>query len=237
MKLSIIVPFFNEENHILETLQKLNELKFPSYISTIEFIVIDDGSSDNSHEIVSNFSKNKNNFIFLQHEINRGKGAAVKTGIAKANGDIFLMQDADMELSIDDIIVLLDAMHRFNVQFVNGSRYLPGVLRPVSSYRRYLGNKIFTFITSIFINVKLTDMACGYKLIHRDLYNKIKLKEERFGIEAEMILKALRVRKNNIIEVPVHYFPRNYGEGKKLRNKDAFKILWTIIKYGILKFK
>ena len=122
-----------------------------------------------------------------------------------------------------------------NVQFINGSRYLPGVVRPLASYRRYWGNKFFTNLTSILINVRLTDMACGYKLIHRDLYKQINLKEDRFGFEAELIIKALRIKRNNVAEVPVRYFPRNAGEGKKLNNMDALKILWTIVKYGVLR--
>jgi hypothetical protein len=126
-------------------------------------------------------------------------------------------------------------MHELNVEFINGSRYLAGVYRPLSSYKRYLGNRLFTSLTAIIINVKITDMACGYKLIHRNLYQRIQLAEDRFGFEAELIIKALRIKKNNIAEVPVRYFPRNEGEGKKLRNSDAFKILWTIIKFGLFK--
>ncbi|MFM7105543.1 MAG: glycosyltransferase family 2 protein, partial [Flavobacteriales bacterium] len=123
------------------------------------------------------------------------------------------------------------------VEFINGSRYLPGVYRPLASYRRYLANKFFTWLTSVIINVRLTDMACGYKLFTRSLYNQILLRENRFGFEAELIIKAMRIKRNNIAEVPVRYFPRNEGEGKKLRNTDGFKIMWTIIKYGLLKVK
>ena len=147
--------------------------------------------------------------------------------------DVFLFQDADLELNPDDIPMMLEMMRKFNVEFVNGSRYLPGVIRPMASYRRYLANKFFTFLTSVLINVKLTDMACGYKLIHRNLLSKITIKEKKFGIEAELIIKALRIKKNNIIEVPVQYTPRFEQEGKKLKNIDAFKILWTIIKYSV----
>ena len=103
----------------------------------------------------------------------------------------------------------------------------------MASYRRYLANRFFTFLTSALTNVKLTDMACGYKLIHRNLLSKITIKENRFGIEAELIIKALKIKKNNIIEVPVQYTPRFEQEGKKLKNIDAFKILWTIIKYSV----
>jgi len=142
-----------------------------------------------------------------------------------------------MELSPKDIPRMIDAMNNLKVEFVNGSRYMPGIDRPLHSYWRYFWNKLFTNITSVLINVKLTDMACGYKLVHKNLINQISLKEDRFGFEAELILKAIRIKKNNISEIPVHYYPRNDGEGKKLKNTDGFKIFWTIFKYGVLRLK
>lgn len=235
MKLSIIIPLYNEQDLVLEVLRRVIATPLPSFVVEREIIVVDDCSSDNSNKNVSNFIADKSFIRLLKHEVNRGKGAAVRTGIENARGDVFLIQDADLELSPADIPSMLNAMHELNVQFINGSRYLPGVNRPLASYKRYLANKFFTFITSLLVDVHLTDMACGYKLIHRDLYERIQLKEERFGFEAELILKALRIKRNNVAEVPVKYFPRNEGEGKKLRNMDAFRILKTIIKYGLFK--
>jgi glycosyltransferase involved in cell wall biosynthesis len=237
MYLSIIVPLYNEEKLIIKLLSSLLSIQLPDFILKYEIIIVDDCSKDNSNKIVSDFIKDKNNILLIRHDVNKGKGGAVKTGINKSNGDVFLIQDSDLELCPEDIPSMLNAMRKLNVEFVNGSRYLPGVLRPLSSYKRYLFNRFFTFLTSILINVKITDMACGYKLFHRNLYNKITLKEDRFGFEAELIIKALRVKKNNIAEVPVQYFPRNEGEGKKLRNIDGFNILFTIIKYGLFRLK
>ena len=237
MKLSIIIPLFNEQENILEVLRQLEDIHYPDYLSGVEFVIVDDHSSDNSYGVVSEYIKGKNGFLLFKHEINKGKGAAVKTGITKAEGDVFLVQDSDLELSPSDIPAMLDAMKMLGVEFINGSRYLPGIARPLASYKRYWGNRIFTNLTSILINVKLTDMACGYKLVHKNLYQQINLKENRFGFEAELIIKALRIKRNNVAEVPVKYFPRNAGEGKKLNNKDAFKILWTIFKYGVLRLK
>ncbi len=237
MKLSIIIPLYNEANDILILLNQLLQVKFPSHLENVEFIVVDDFSTDNSVEIVQQFIADNPNFRLIRHDVNQGKGAAVKTGISQANGDVFLIQDADQELSPTDIPAMVEAMEQLRVEFINGSRYLPGVARPLASYKRYWGNKIFTNLTSILINVRLTDMACGYKLIHRNLYNKINLQENRFGFEAELIIKALRIKRNNVAEVPVKYFPRNAGEGKKLNNMDVFKILWTIFKYGVLRLK
>ncbi len=235
MNLSIIIPLYNEGNLIKELLGKLNNLSYPAYVTSVEIIIVDDFSIDNSFEVVSEFIKNFENIKIYRHKANKGKGAAVHTGIKHAKGDVYLIQDADLELSPIDIPRLLNTMHNLKVEFVNGSRYLPGIVRPLSSYKRYLGNKFFTFLTSLLINVKLTDMACGYKLIHKNLYNKVNLRENRFGFEAEIIIKALRIKRNNVAEVPVQYFPRNEGEGKKLRNFDSLKILWTVIKYGLLR--
>lgn len=237
MKLSIIIPLYNEEELIPEVLEKLHTIVFPNFIQAHEIIIIDDCSTDNSFEIVKKFINGKSGFSLFKLEKNQGKGAALHRGFEIATGDVYLIQDADLELTPDDIPSLLLAMHDLKIEFINGSRYLPGVIRPISSYRRYLANRFFTFLTSILINVKLTDMACGYKLIHKNLISQIHLNEKRFGFEAELILKALRIKKNNVAEVPVHYFPRNQGEGKKFRTIDAFRILWTITKYGMLKME
>ena len=237
MKLSIIIPLYNEEELIGEVLDRLAKISFPSFIDEKEIIVVDDCSTDRSFQMAEAWAGTHAPIQVLKHDKNKGKGAAVRTGFSKASGNILLIQDADLELTPDDIPAMLMAMHESGVQFINGSRYLPGPVRPLSSYRRYLGNRFFTFLTSVLINVKLTDMACGYKLIHRDLLNQFALKENRFGFEAEIIIKALRVKRNNVAEVPVHYFPRNEGEGKKLRKGDAFRVLWTIFKYGLLRIQ
>ncbi len=236
--LSVIIPVYNEENLILQVISKLQAISYPSFISEVEIIVVDDCSADRTYHNLQNQSFLPYPSVKIyRHEKNLGKGAAVRTGINASRGDVILIQDADLELSPTDIPVMLGAMHELNVEFINGSRYLPGVNRPLASYQRYLANKFFTWLTSIIINVRLTDMACGYKLFTRRLYNQIDLKENRFGFEAELIIKAMRIKRNNIAEVPVRYFPRNEGEGKKLRNSDGLKILNTIVKFGLLRFK
>jgi glycosyltransferase involved in cell wall biosynthesis len=233
--LSIIIPLYNEETLIAEVVKQVLAVQLPPSVDQYEIVIVDDCSSDRSFEVVTALAAQNNLIKVLKHEQNMGKGAAVRTGIAAASGNIFLIQDADLELRPADIPGMINCMEELNVEFINGSRYLAGVYRPLSSYKRYLGNRFFTSLTAIIINVKITDMACGYKLIHRNLFEKIKLNENRFGFEAELIIKALRIKKNNIAEIPVHYFPRNEGEGKKFRNSDALKILWTIIKCGLFK--
>lgn len=238
MDLSIIIPVYNEEKLVLQVLDALCSIKLPSFVSKMEIVVVDDCSKDNSFEALERYILASPYPIRLfRHPVNRGKGGAVKTGIEKAAGNVILIQDADLELSPSDIPTMLCAMHELKVGFINGSRYMPGVNRPLASLKRYLANKLFTLLTSVFVDVHLTDMACGYKLISKELLSKIQLREERFGIEAELIIKAIRIKRNNIAEVPVKYFPRNKGGGKKLRNIDGVKVLYTIFKYGLLKLK
>ena len=237
MYLSIIIPAYNEEKTLESIIEKLREVQMPAFVEKLEYLIVDDCSSDNTGNIGKILSEKYPEVSYLKHEVNQGKGGAVHSGYAAAKGDTMLIQDADLELSPNDIPLLLNAMHDLNIMLVNGSRYLPGPIRPAFAYRRYFFNKLFTWFTSILLNVKLTDMACGYKLIKKELLNQINLKEKRFGFECELLIKALRLRKTGIAEVPVHYYPRNEGEGKKLRNSDGLRIFWCIIKYGLLRFK
>ncbi len=236
MTLDIIIPVFNEEKLIGTTLDRIYEVTFPESIGRVNIIVVDDCSTDSTYTTVENHLKDKaGNHKLIRLDKNSGKGAAVRYGIEHSDGDLIIIQDADLELVPSDIPVMINALHSLDVQFVNGSRYLQGIPRPLSSYRRYIVNRLMTWLTSILINVKLTDMACGYKLFHRSLYEQLHLRENRFGFEAEIIIKAMRIRKNNITEVPVNYFPRNQGEGKKIRTLDGFKMIWTIFKFSLLK--
>jgi glycosyltransferase involved in cell wall biosynthesis len=235
MYLSIIIPLYNEEDSIGKVIHKLLHLELPEFVLNSEIIIVDDCSTDHSFQKAVEAIELHPMIKLLKQESNKGKGSAIRTGIENSSGDVFLIQDADLELCPEDIPEMLKAMHKLNVEFVNGSRYIGNMIRPLSSYKRYLANKFFTILTSFIINVRITDLACGYKLFHRNLYNKLKLSESGFGFETELIIKSLRVKRNNIVEVPVQYFPRNEGEGKKFRNIDGIKILWTIIKYGLFR--
>ncbi len=235
MNISIIIPLYNEEQLVIQLLKELRQVQYPSVVKSVEIVVVDDASTDQSYNAVLQFIQNQNGIKLYKHEYNQGKGAAVKTGVSKSTGSVILIQDADLELTPHDIPSLIIAMHELKVPFVNGSRYLPGVLRTQASFKRYFANKIFTLITSIFIDVHLTDMACGFKLVSKELFEKLQLRENRFGFEAELLIKCGRLGKNWIAEVPVRYIPRNAGEGKKLKNSDGFRIMKTIIKYGLFK--
>lgn len=238
MKLSIIIPLYNEENSIVNVLQRLEELSFPTFLKQVEIIVVDDKSSDRSKEVVADYIKKSKFPIHLFfHENNMGKGGAVRTGIEASDGDLILVQDADLELDPGDIPKMLHVMNDLNMDFINGSRYMAGISRPLSSFKRYMGNRVFTLLTSWIINVKISDVACGYKLFKRSLLDQFNLRENRFGFEAELIIKSMRINRFKIAEVPVQYFPRTVSQGKKLRNMDGIKILFVIIKYGLFKAK
>lgn len=235
MNLSIIIPLYNEEKLIIAVLQELERVAYPEYVDKVEVVIVDDCSKDKSAETVAGYIAGRQGVKLIRHEKNQGKGAAVKTGVQHSSYENILIQDADLELSPVDIPVLIDAMYKLKVPFVNGSRYLPGVIRTAAAYRRYFLNKVFTRVTAILINTYLTDMACGYKLFTRELYEKLDLRENRFGFEAELIIKCGRLRKNWMAEVPVHYAPRNLGQGKKFRTFDGFRIIGTIIRYGLFR--
>lgn len=235
MNISIIVPLYNEEKLIVSVLEELDKVKYPDFVQQVEVVVVDDASKDNSAEVVQDYIKGRSGIKLVRHEVNQGKGAAVKTGVKASVYENILIQDADLELTPVDIPSLVCAMYELKVPFVNGSRYLPGVIRTAAAYRRYFLNKIFTRVTAILINTYLTDMACGYKLFTRELYEKLDLRENRFGFEAELIIKCGRLRKNWMAEVPVHYSPRNLGQGKKFRTFDGFRIIGTILKYGLFR--
>jgi glycosyltransferase involved in cell wall biosynthesis len=232
MKLSIIIPVFNEKKSIIDVIKKVHQIKYNHELTDIELVVVDDCSTDGTSELLEK-NKKELNYIFISQNQKKGKGFAVREGIKHSSGELITIQDADLELIPEDIPTMVSTMLDLKVDFINGSRYMTGIIRPLYSYRRYFFNKMFTKFASILINVRLTDLACGYKLFTRSLFEQIKLEENRFGFEAELLIKVARIKKTLIAEVPVHYFPREIKDGKKIRNIDGVKILWTILKYGL----
>jgi glycosyltransferase involved in cell wall biosynthesis len=233
MYLSIIIPSFNESKTILKVLERVSAINFPVFVSQTELIVVDDCSTDDTQEIVEKAKYSYPNLSYYKQNTNQGKGSALKLGVEKSKGDVVLFQDADLELYPEDIPSMLQAMHDLNIDFINGSRYMTGIIRPSGSYFRYLGNKVFSFLTSSLINTHITDMACGYKMLKKELFLQINPQENRFGIEAELILKALKRNKRCIAEVPVRYLGRDKSDGKKLNSLDAIKILFSIFRISI----
>ncbi len=232
MKLSIIIPVFNEEKTIKEVLKKIDSLKI--YSVEKEIIVVDDGSTD--------ASKNKMNSIKVKgmksffHKKNQGKGAAVRTGIEHATGDYILIQDADLEYNPDDIKELLLPINIGVATVVYGTRLnrLPNFLKDERTFRffiHYMGNKFLSLLTSMLYGQWITDMETGYKLIPRSMLSGITLHARSFDFEPEITAKILK-KGVKIFEVPITTNPRGYDEGKKLNTvRDGMIALWTLIKY------
>jgi len=232
MKLSIIVPVYNEEKTIAEVLKRLKNEEIPGVEKQI--IVVDDGSKDSTRKILSNI-KNRNVKIIL-HEKNQGKGAAVKTGIKNASGDYIIIQDADLEYHPRQIKNLVAPILKKQAEVVYGTRLdrMPHLSKEESKHLfiiHYFGNRFLSLVTSILYGQWITDMETGYKLFPKDAMKDIKLNARGFELEPEITAKLLK-KGYKIKEVPITVVPRGYEEGKKLNTtRDGLKALWNLLKY------
>ena len=231
-KLSIIIPCYNEKKTIEVILKKIiNSLNYYK-IFDYEIIIIDDFSNDGTTEILKNLKdKNKINIYF--HETNLGKGAAIQTAIQYINGDITIIQDADLEYDPFDYNKLLIPFFETNADVVYGSRFLGGgkYVR-IHFFWHYLANRILTFFCNLFINLNLSDMETGYKVFKSSALKNISLKEKTFSFEPEITIKLAK-KKCKFYEVPITYNGRSYEDGKKIGLKDAFIALKAIILYSL----
>jgi glycosyltransferase involved in cell wall biosynthesis len=223
MKLSVIIPVYNEVGNIEEILKRVKATKLPS-----EIIVVDDGSKDGTRDLLAGFDGKEKVRVIL-HEKNQGKGAAVRTGLAAATGEILLVQDADLEYDPRDYPTLLKPLEENNADVVYGSRFLGGPRR-VAMYWHMVANYLLTFMTNILYNTILTDMETGYKVFRRKVVEGMPLHARRFDFEPEFTAKVLK-RHYRIYEVAISFNPRDYSEGKKIKLKDAFEAVWTLLKY------
>lgn len=223
MKLSIIIPVFNEEKTIKEIIRRV--VLAPTLDYQKEIIVINDGSTDKTKKILKELKK-EFDFIFLTHSQNLGKGSAIKTGLKYATGNYAIIQDADLEYNPDDLPKLLKALDKTH-KAIYGSRNLEP--REKSYFYCAWGVKFLTFLTNLLFGAKLTDIFTCYKLIPTDLFKSLDLTSSRFEIEAEITAKILKSG-YKIKEVAISYFPRSYKEGKKIRIRDGLKSIWIIIK-------
>jgi glycosyltransferase involved in cell wall biosynthesis len=222
IKLSVLIPAFNESKTILRVLQSLDATKLLH-----EVIVIDDASTDTTQKILHAFKPKSFTLHIIKHETNRGKGAAIQTGLEKVTGNYVLIQDADLEYDPVDIPTLLDPIKRGRATVVYGNR-LTGVHTNMFFWH-LVGNKFLNFVVNILFNSILMDMETGYKIIPTDLMRSIKLSSNSFSIEPEITCKLLS-RGEKIVEVPISYAARTYAEGKKISWKDGFGALATIVK-------
>lgn len=230
MILSIIIPAYNEQSTISEILRRVKKTKLDRGVNK-EIIVIDDASTDKTYQKLTKV----HGIRTFRHKKNKGKGSAVKTGLSHANGDVILIQDADLEYDPNDYSRLIEPIIKGKVSVVYGTRLKSYPLHLFGRKRtplltHYIGNKMLTFVTNLLYKNRLTDMETCYKVFSRDALKGIKIKAKRFDFEPEITAKIMK-RGYKIHEIPIKVKPRGYEEGKKISWKDGFIAVWTLIKY------
>jgi len=235
VKLSVLIPVYNEENTIKEAIRRVQRVNVPK-----EIIVIDDGSKDRSRDILASLdadAKKKtdpmNEFKVIFKSVNEGKGAAIRSGLAEVTGDVVIVQDADLEYNPQDYPKLLDPIEAGEADVVYGTRFYGGGPHRVLFFWHYVGNQILTLFANILTNLNLSDMEVGYKAFRSDILKKIQIKSNRFGFEPEITVKIAKIG-CRIFEVPISYYGRTYKEGKKITWKDGFAAFYCLLRYRIM---
>lgn len=227
--LSVIIPVYNESATIGTVLDRVRKARLPEGVS-LEIIVVDDASTDDSVELVKATAPGVKLF---QHDKNKGKGAALHTGIAACTGDFVIVQDADLEYNPDEFRLLLDPALNAGGDVVYGSRFIGGQPHRILFFWHSIGNKFLTALSNMFTNLNLTDMETCYKLFRREVIQSLKLKERRFGFEPEVTAKVSKIKGIKVYEVGISYYGRTYDEGKKIGWVDGFRAIYCILRYNI----
>jgi glycosyltransferase involved in cell wall biosynthesis len=235
-KLSIVIPAYNESQTIHLILDKILEVQL-NYNITKEIIIVNDCSTDGTKAAIETYIQMHvtDGIRLFNHEVNKGKGAALHTGIAAATGDYLIIQDADLEYNPQEYNSMIQPVIDGFADVVYGSRFMGGKPHRVLFFWHTIGNHFLTFLSNMFSNLNLTDMETCYKLFKREMIQGIKLNERRFGFEPEVTQKIVRIPKVRIYEVGISYYGRTYEEGKKIGWKDGFRAIYCIIKYGIFR--
>ncbi len=233
-KLSIVIPAYNEGRTIHQILDRIKDVDLIGGLDR-ELIIVNDFSTDNTEEAILKYQKANPNLpiTYYKHEKNKGKGAALHTGIEKATGDIIVIQDADLEYDPQEYNILLQPILDDFADVVYGSRFMGGKPHRILFFWHSIGNKMLTAASNAFTNLNLTDMETCYKMWRSELVKSVNLKEQRFGFEPEVTAKVSRLPKVRIYEVGISYYGRTYEEGKKINWKDGVSAIYCILKYNI----
>jgi len=229
VKLSVIVPCYNEENTIRDIVDAIRHAPYPDK----EIIVVDDCSSDGTREVLQEIIAPLVSRI-LYHDVNQGKGAALRTGIAAATGHVVVIQDADLEYDPSEYPKLVEPILADQADVVFGSRFMGGQPRRVLYFWHRVGNGVLTLLSNMFTNLNLTDMETCYKVFRREIIQGIRIEEDRFGFEPEITAKVAKLR-CRVYEVGISYYGRTYEEGKKIGWKDGVRALYCILKYNLFR--